>query len=157
MLTSFCTGCTLDRLKEFISRFSETAFPSSLGPPRNDSDSKNESSRRNKKQTVDDAYCAYVYSLIARHPSIVIGTVPPDTPPVWIAPPPHKKGEAPPPPPVSLDAIEGAKDRSMRELEDAYGPQLRIAADKATSFVTLTGSHNRVAYSRNGLLSSEKD
>jgi hypothetical protein len=114
-----------------------------MNPLNNEPNQENEIPKK-YKQNVDDTYCAYVYSLIAKHPSIVIGTVPDGTPPVWIAPPPHKKGQAPPPPPVSLNVIEGAKERSMGELRETYGSQLRIAADKVTCFVALTGSHNRV-------------
>ncbi|KIM26498.1 hypothetical protein M408DRAFT_25219, partial [Serendipita vermifera MAFF 305830] len=132
-------GCTIERLKELITRFSDTALSSSsLRPSTSDTQKTNQ-----PKQNVDDAYCAYVYSIIAKHPSIVIGTVPDGTPPVWIAPAPHKKGQAPPPPPVSLNVIPEAEEKSMADLQNEYGTQLRIAVDKETCFVALTGSHNR--------------
>lgn len=140
-------GCTIARLKELITRFSDTPLASSsLDPPTDGTGSQKD--QKKTKQNVDDAYCAYVFSLIVKHPSIVIGTVPDGTPPVWIAPPPHKKGQAPPPPPVSLNVISDAKEKLMRELEEAYGTQLRIAADKVACFVALTGSHNRVRIKR---------
>lgn len=108
--------------------------------------SDNEANARNiNKQNVDDTYCAYVYSLIAKHPSIVIGTVPEGSPPVWIAPPHNKKSEMPPPPPISLNPVEDGKSKSMAELITEYGGELKIAADKATCFLMLTGSHSRVS------------
>ncbi|KAG8848244.1 hypothetical protein FRB91_010998, partial [Serendipita sp. 411] len=155
-------GCTIDRLKELIASFSEkqvanldpsqssdtTAIPSSSTT---DNDQREAIVKtfptpittvtRKRKQNVDDAYCGYVYSLIVKHPSIIIGTVPEGTPPVWIAPPPHKKEQAPPP--ISLNVVEFASEKTMQELKDAHGSTLRIAATKVACFVMITGTHNR--------------
>jgi oxalate---CoA ligase len=118
-----------------------TLFAEKQGLKRNGKDG----DKVSRKQNVDDAYCAYVYSLIVKQPSIIIGTVPPGTPPVWIAPTPAKRGEGKELlPPVSLRVIEGAKEKSMQELKETYGSTLRIAADKMSCFVAITGSHNRV-------------
>jgi hypothetical protein len=135
LLTLVWIGCTVDRLKGLVDLFYEQQPINHTGP--------SDTVTAKKKQNVDDKYLAYIYTLLTSHPSIIIGTVPPDSPPVWIAAPPHKKGTAPPRPPVALNAID-AKGQSLGELETQYGEGLRIAVDKTTCFVSLTGSHNRV-------------
>ncbi|EPQ61082.1 hypothetical protein GLOTRDRAFT_113540 [Gloeophyllum trabeum ATCC 11539] len=125
-------GCSVSRLRDFISEFhsQDPAHP----------------------QTVDDAYCAFVWSVIVEHPAVRIGTVPPgDTTEVYIAPQTSAKrkakerGEAheESAPATTLDVIEDAKSKSLAELQVQYGNTLRIAVDPETSFAAITGSHIR--------------
>lgn len=80
---------------------------------------------------------------MAAHPSIQIGTVPKGTPAVWIAPPVLKKDAAAPP--VELTSLPDEASLLMLELEKEHGDQLRVAANKATTFYAITGSHERVS------------
>lgn len=80
---------------------------------------------------------------MAAHPSIHIGTVPKETPAVWVAPPAQKKDVVAPP--VELTPLAGESSRSVLELEKEYGDQLRVAANKSTTFYAITGSHERAS------------
>ena len=80
---------------------------------------------------------------MAAHPSIQIGTVPKGTPAVWIAPPVLKKDAVAPP--VELTSLPDEASLLMLELEKEHGDQLRVAANKATTFYAITGSHERAS------------
>ncbi|KZT22146.1 hypothetical protein NEOLEDRAFT_1138493 [Neolentinus lepideus HHB14362 ss-1] len=125
-------GCSVSRLRDFISEFHlhNPAHP----------------------QTVDDAYCAFVWSLIVQHPAVRIGTVPPGiTTEVYIAPQTSAKRKAQErgeelkeaAPASTLDLIDDAKVRSLEDLQVQYGDSLRMAVDPETSLVAITGSHIR--------------
>jgi hypothetical protein len=92
---------------------------------------------------VDDKFVAYVWSIMAAHPSIQIGTVPKGTPAVWIAPRALKKDVVAPP--VELTPLAGELSGSMLELEKEHGDQLRVAGSKAATFHAITGSHERAS------------
>lgn len=132
-LTRLTTGCNINRLRDFIVDFyahrtSEAA------------------------QTVDDAFCAFVWSVILQQPNILVGVVPEDAQgtDVYIAPQPSSKRKAKANDDetadavVTLEVIPDAASRSLEELIQQYGDTLRMAVDQETSFVALTGSHNRV-------------
>lgn len=80
---------------------------------------------------------------MAAHPSIQIGTVPKGTPAVWVAPPVLKKDAVAPP--VELTDLPDESSLLMLELEKEHGDQLRVAANKATTFYAITGSHERAS------------
>jgi len=105
-------------------------------------------------QTVDDSFCAFVWSVIAQQPTVRVGTIPPGAATeVYIAPQTSArkkavaKGEevveeqAP-----TLDVLPDATNRSLDDLKREYGDGLRIAVDPATSFAAITGSHLRVGF-----------
>lgn len=103
-------------------------------------------------QTVDDAFCAFVWSLIAQQPTVRVGTIPPGgATEVFIAPQTSAKrkaaakGEAllAEEAPV-LNVVPNATARSLEDLKAEYGDNVRIAVDPATSFAAITGSHIRV-------------
>ncbi|TFK57634.1 hypothetical protein OE88DRAFT_1620407 [Heliocybe sulcata] len=125
-------GCSVSRLRDFISEFHshDPAHP----------------------QTVDDAYCAFVWSVIVQHPAVRIGTVPPGVATeVYIAPQISAKRKAQErgeelqeaAPATTLDVIEDAKLRSLEDLQAQYGDSLRMAVDPETTLVAITGSHIR--------------
>lgn len=135
----YATGCDVSRLRDFITEF--YARPGAGGT---------------QKQNVDDAYCAFVWSVIVQQPGVRIGTVPPGThAEVYIAPQASAirkakakaTGEQAAEEVASASALELIEDATIRSLEDLrneYGDQLRIAADPETTFAALTGSHIRV-------------
>ncbi|KAH9912240.1 uncharacterized protein BXZ73DRAFT_107525 [Epithele typhae] len=104
-------------------------------------------------QTIDDAFCAFVWAVIVLQPGVRVGTVPVGgSTEVYIAPQASavrkakaKGGEdAPAPAPAAgLDIIEDATVRPFEELWEAYEDKLRIAVDPETTFFALTGSHVR--------------
>lgn len=113
-------------------------------------------------QTVDDSFCAFVWSVIAQQPTVRVGTIPPGAATeVYIAPQTsaRRKAEAKGEEVVEedapvLDVLPDATNRSLDDLKREYGDGLRIAVDPATSFAAITGSHLRV--SRLILLSSRE-
>ncbi|KZT06305.1 uncharacterized protein LAESUDRAFT_726133 [Laetiporus sulphureus 93-53] len=127
-------GCDVSRLREFIQGFYA----------RNSSTA---------AQKVDDAYCAYVWAVIAQQPTVRVGMVPPGgATEVHIAPQASAKrkaktkGEKPPealPAPEGLQIIPDAAIRPLEELRAEYGEGLRIAVDSDTAFTAITGSHIR--------------
>ncbi|EIW64510.1 uncharacterized protein TRAVEDRAFT_139409 [Trametes versicolor FP-101664 SS1] len=131
-------GCDVSRLRDFITEF--YARPGAGGT---------------QKQNVDDAYCAFVWSVIVQQPGVRIGTVPPGThAEVYIAPQASAirkakakaTGEQAAEEVASASALELIEDATIRSLEDLrneYGDRLRIAADPETTFAALTGSHIR--------------
>ncbi|KAG1828698.1 hypothetical protein EV424DRAFT_1471098 [Suillus variegatus] len=124
-------GCNVSRLRDFIVGF--------------------HSHDATHPQVVDDAFCAFVWSIVVQQPTIRVGTVPPGvSSEVHVAPQTSAKRkaaakgevlveEAPP----SLTLVENARDRSLEDLKAEYGEDLRIAVDPGTSFAAITGSHIR--------------
>ncbi|KAG2370198.1 hypothetical protein BDR07DRAFT_1386752 [Suillus spraguei] len=124
-------GCNVSRLRDFIVGFHshDATYP----------------------QVVDDAFCAFVWSIVVQQPTVRVGTVPAGvSSEVYIAPQTSAKRkaaakgevlieEAPP----SLTLVENARDRSLEDLKAEYGEDLRIAVDPETSFAAITGSHIR--------------
>ncbi|TBU34929.1 hypothetical protein BD311DRAFT_828299 [Dichomitus squalens] len=131
-------GCDVSRLRDFVSEF--YSHPSSS---------------RVQGQNVDDAFCAFVWSVIVQQPGIRVGTTPEgSSTEVYIAPQVRaiKKAKAKgedttaaedPPPATGLDIIEDATIRPLEDLRQQYGDKLRVAVDPETTFVALTGSHTR--------------
>ncbi|KAG1810103.1 uncharacterized protein HD556DRAFT_1428263 [Suillus plorans] len=124
-------GCNVSRLRDFIVGF--------------------HSHDATHPQVVDDAFCAFVWSIVVQQPTVRVGTVPPGvSSEVHVAPQTSAKRkaaakgevlveEAPP----SLTLVENARDRSLEDLKAEYGEDLRIAVDPETSFAAITGSHIR--------------
>lgn len=126
-------GCNVSRLRDFIVDFyAHSANTNSQNP--------------------DDAFCAFVWSLVVQQPTVIVGTVPEGiTSEVWIAPQnsakrkAKAKGEetievAPP----KLDIVADAKIRSLEDLKAQYGDKLRLAADSEATYAAITGTHIRV-------------
>lgn len=131
-------GCDVSRLRDFIQGFY---------------------AHGGATQNVDDAYCAFVWSVVVQQPEVRVGIAPAGVPEVYIAPQQSKVGPAnkshnkkkgdasaadDPSTAVSLDIVADATLRSLEELKAEYGDALRIAVDPQRSFVAITGSHIRV-------------
>ncbi|KAG1841331.1 hypothetical protein DFJ58DRAFT_845058 [Suillus subalutaceus] len=98
-------GCNVSRLRDFIVGF----YSHDATHP----------------QVVDDAFCAFVWSIVVQQPTVRVGTVPVGvSSEVYIAPQTSAKRKA---------AAKG----------EEYGEDLRIAVDPETSFAAITGSHIR--------------
>ena len=104
---------------------------------------------------MDDAYCAFVWSVVAQQPEVRVGTVPEDTRDVYIATQPSKKekGKAKEDEEDeaalqerSLQLVPDAAQKTLDELIAEYGDALRIAIEPNRLFVALTGSHIRVCF-----------
>ncbi|KAI0359061.1 hypothetical protein OH77DRAFT_1396288 [Trametes cingulata] len=129
-------GCDVSRLRDFVVDF--YAHPGPSGGLR---------------QNVDDAFCAFVWSVIVQQPGVRVGTVPDGvSTEVYIAPQASAvrkakaKGEEAAEeaaPATALDVIPDATIRPLEDLKNEYGDRLRIAVDPDTSFAALTGSHIR--------------
>ncbi|GJE87719.1 hypothetical protein PsYK624_038020 [Phanerochaete sordida] len=122
-------GCDASRLRDFVTDF----YKSKSSP-----------------QNVDDAYCAFVWSVVAQQPEVRVGTVPEGAPEVYIATQPSKKGKAKyradeeaAPQERSLQLVPDAAQKTLDELVAEYGDALRIAIEPDRLFVALTGSHIR--------------
>ncbi|KAJ7102344.1 hypothetical protein B0H15DRAFT_814236 [Mycena belliarum] len=125
-------GCNVSRLRDFVVDFYKHSATMNA-------------------QNADDAFCAFVWSLVVQQPTVIVGTVPEGvTTEVWIAPQnsakrkAKEKGEvtievAPP----KLDIVPDAKNRSLDELTAQYGDQLRLAADPEATYSAITGTHIR--------------
>ena len=137
LLRLLYTGCDVSRLSDFIVDFCRRNAPS---------------------QNVDDAYCAFVWSMVVQQPEVRVGTAPEGAPEVYIAPQ-HKIGykkfkgkgkgkgdddEEEGATEASLHLIPDAASKPLDELKAEYGDALRIAVDPQRSFVAITGSHIRV-------------
>jgi hypothetical protein len=127
------TGSNVSRLKDFIIDFYVQPEARYLQNP-------------------DDAFCAFVWSLVVRQPTIRVGTIPKGlTSGVWIAPQTSKKKKAkergeehidvkhP-----ELDLIPDATSRSLESLVEEFGDRLRIAVEPNAIYAAITGSHIRV-------------
>jgi hypothetical protein len=127
----YCTGCDVSRLRDFI-----VGFYTHSGTP----------------QTPDDAFCAFVWSLVVQQPTVRIGTIPPGvTSEVWIAPQTSAKRKAKEKgeghietKPTELDLVPDAKKKTLQDLKQEYGDRLRIALDSDAIYAAITGSHIRV-------------
>ncbi|CAK5265268.1 unnamed protein product [Mycena citricolor] len=123
-------GCKVSRLRDFVDDFYTRSPTSGV-------------------QNTDDAFHAFVWSLVAQQPTVIIGTVPPGiTSEVWIAPQTSaqrkakEKGQvAKVNERVTLDLVDDAKNRTLQDLEAEYGDKLRIATDPQTTYVAITGTH----------------
>lgn len=104
-------------------------------------------------QTVDDAYCAFIWSVIVQEPTVRVGVLPPgEHTEVYVAPQTsaHRKAknkgeEVVIEPITSLSIVPDAALRALDDLKTEYGDNLRIAVDPETSFAAITGSHIRVS------------
>ncbi|KAJ8462329.1 hypothetical protein ONZ51_g10973 [Trametes cubensis] len=138
-------GCDVSRLRDFIVDFYAHASTSGA--------SGGSGNAHTRTQTVDDAFCAYVWSVIVQQHGVRVGTVPEGvSAEVYIAPQASAirkakaKGEEPAEesaPTTGLDIIQDATIRPLHDLQNEYGDRLRIAADPETTFAALTGSHIR--------------
>ncbi|OCH96710.1 hypothetical protein OBBRIDRAFT_787280 [Obba rivulosa] len=127
-------GCDVSRLRDFIQGY--YAHNTS-----------------GQQQNVDDAYCAFVWSVIVQQPGVRVGTVPPGAAAeVYVAPQAsakrkaQSKGEEAPDEPTPVATLDEVPDAALRPLEDLrrqYGDGLRIATDHEISFAAITGSHIR--------------
>ncbi|KAG6919586.1 hypothetical protein DXG01_004250 [Tephrocybe rancida] len=125
-------GCNVSRLRDFIVGFY---------------------AHNNSPQNPDDAFCAFVWSLVVQQPTIRVGTVPPGvTSEVWIAPQISAKRKAKAKgeehietTPTELDIVPDARDRTLDDLKQQYGDNLRIAVDPDAIYAAITGSHIRFA------------
>ncbi|KAF8973687.1 hypothetical protein BDZ97DRAFT_1900484 [Flammula alnicola] len=125
-------GSDVSRLKDFIVDFYAHANASHAQNP-------------------DDAFCAFVWSLVVQQPTVLVGLVEPGiTSEVWIAPQVSAKRKAmargedhieslPP----KLDPIAEPKTTSLDTLCNAYGNRLRLAVEADAIFAAITGSHIR--------------
>ncbi|KAI6106113.1 hypothetical protein EDD16DRAFT_203635 [Pisolithus croceorrhizus] len=125
-------GCNVSRLKDFIVNY----YNSSDG----------------LEQLVDDAFCAFVWSVVVQQPAVRVGVVPPSiTSEVYVAPQIKTKrkaaatGEELAEDRPSLEVIGDARGKALEELKQQYGDDLRIAVDPQTCFAAITGSHIRPA------------
>jgi hypothetical protein len=110
------------------------------------------------QQVVDDAYFAFVWSLIVRQqPTVRVGIVPDGAATeVYIAPQQSQKkkakekdeggGDASSSVASSLMLLPDAGSKTLDQLRLQYGEALRVAVDAETSFAAITGSHIRVGF-----------
>ncbi|KIK71368.1 hypothetical protein GYMLUDRAFT_90342 [Collybiopsis luxurians FD-317 M1] len=126
-------GCDVSRLADFIKDFYTH-------------------STKSINQKIDDAFCAFVWSLVVQQPTVLVGTIPPGiTSEVWIAPQVSAKRKASargqeldiPTQPPALDLVRDAKSRPLAELQSEYGNRLRIAGDRDAIYAAITGTHIR--------------
>ena len=128
-LTDFpLPGCDASRLRDFVSDYHK---------------------QTDSPQKVDDAYCAFVWSVVAQQPEVRVGTAPKGAPEVYIAPQFSKRDKAKSTAEEhsaqnSLTLIPDIASRSLDELSAEHGDTLRIAVDPERSFVAVTGSHIKV-------------
>lgn len=132
----FVPGCDVSRLRDFIKSFYSAGHRGSV-----------------HQQNVDDAFCAFVWSLVARQPGIRVGTVPPgSTVEVYVAPQPRAKSRVKGEEDVddrsgsgTLNLVDNPTTRTLEDLQTQYGEGLRIAVDPEISYKAITGSHIRVS------------
>jgi hypothetical protein len=132
LLFAILAGCNVSRLRDFIVGF----YSHGVTNP----------------QVVDDAFCAFVWSIVVEQPTVRVGTVPEGiSSEVYIAPQASAKRKAAAKgevhvdePPPSLILVENARERSLEDLKAEYGEDVRIAVDAETSLAAITGSHIRV-------------
>ncbi|KIO22744.1 hypothetical protein M407DRAFT_216113 [Tulasnella calospora MUT 4182] len=131
-------GCDVSRLSHFIEEYYSGGSDPNI-----------------KSQTVDEAFRAFVWSLVVQETSVSVGLVPEGSSPVYIAPQPsvvRKQAKAqiaapsePSNSPAKLESLASAEvqESSLPELVQKYGETLRIAVDHETSFQAITGTHVR--------------
>lgn len=129
LLTYSYSGCDVSRLRDFIADYHSQAH---------------------SPQNVDDAYCAFVWSVVAQQPEIQVGTAPEGDPEKYMVAQSDKRDKSKskhkeePPVLSPLTLIPDASLKSLDELKAEYGDALRIAVVPERSFIALTGSHIRV-------------
>ena len=129
------SGCHPSRLRDFVTSYNPDSY----------------------QQNVDDAYFAFVWSLVVRQPTVRVGTVPDDgdgaRTEVYIAPQQSQKkkskekdqrGDV-----LSLTLLPDARSRTLEDLQLQYGEALRVAVDAETSFAAITSSQIRVRFQKN--------
>ncbi|KAI0304649.1 hypothetical protein BC826DRAFT_977421 [Russula brevipes] len=123
-------GCHPSRLRDFVISYCQ-------GP---------------HEQVVDDAYFAFVWSLVVCQPTVRVGTVPHGaTTEVYVAPQQSQKRKSKEkdegcdasPSVTSLALLPDARSRTFEDLQSQYGEALRIAVDAKTSLAAIIGSHIR--------------
>jgi oxalate---CoA ligase len=128
-------GCNVSRLSEFIATFYKHG------------------GSEERQQNVDDAFCAFVWSVIVQQSNVRVGIVPEgEYAEVYIAPQTSAKRKAKekgkaiekPLAPITLQLVDDAKLKGLNELQAQYGDRLRIAVDPDTSYTAITGMHIRV-------------
>ncbi|KIM47907.1 hypothetical protein M413DRAFT_439604 [Hebeloma cylindrosporum] len=102
-------------------------------------------------QIPDDAFCAFVWSLVVQQPTIIMGLLDPSIKSqVWIAPQVSSKRKAiangtdrvesrPP----TLEPVPQPKTTPVEQLREIYGDRLRLAVDPEAIFAAVTDSHIR--------------
>ncbi len=125
------TGCSVSRLRHFVSDFY--------------------SSHVSAVQNVDDTYFKFIWSIVAQHPSVTVGTTSNPAQGLYFPPQPRKKGhksdgDEEAEPVAQLERIEDGRKRSLVDIVNDYGDAVRIAVDPDTCFVVITGSHARVSH-----------
>ncbi|KAJ3552818.1 hypothetical protein NM688_g3955 [Phlebia brevispora] len=131
-------GCDVSRLRDFINGFY---------------------THEGVKQNIDDAFCAFVWSVVVQQPEVRVGTAPEGAPEVFIAPQQSRQPAGEKTPKSKKKGAGGGKDvedivkqsplhvipdavmRPLEELKAQYGDALRIAVAPEAAFVALTGSH----------------
>jgi hypothetical protein len=124
------SGCHPSRLRDFVTSYNPDSY----------------------QQVVDDAYFAFVWSLVVSQPTVRVGTVPDGaTTEVYIAPQQSQKrklkekdqlGDVLSP----LTLLPDVRSRTLEDLQLQHGEALRVAVDAETSFAAITGSHIRVRF-----------
>ncbi|KAK2461682.1 hypothetical protein APHAL10511_006145 [Amanita phalloides] len=125
-------GCNITRLRDFI-----LGCYSNLESP--------------VGQNTDDAFCAFVWSLIVQHPTVQVGLKPPDaTSEIWVAPQTSTKRkvktsgeEAADVSSSKLTPVTNAENRPLTDLVQEYGDNLRIAVEPEAIYAAITGTHIR--------------
>ncbi|KAF9478011.1 hypothetical protein BDN70DRAFT_809556 [Pholiota conissans] len=104
-------------------------------------------------QNPDDAFCAFVWSLVVEQPTVMVGLIEPGMKSeVWIAPQISAKRKAiargedhmeslPP----KLQPIPEPKSISLDVLRGTHGDRLRLSVEPDAIFAAVTGSHIRVS------------
>ena len=127
-MANLLTGCHPSRLRDFVASY----YSDSL------------------QQVVDNAYFAFVWSLVVSQRTVQVGTVPDGvTTEVYIAPQQSQKRKSKSAvddtTPVTLLALlPEAGSTTLDDLQLKYGDALRVAVDAETSFAAITGTHIRV-------------
>ena len=126
------TGCNVSRLKDFITDFY--------------------AHNASHTQTLDDPFFSFVWSLVAGHPTVLIGLKDPKVKSeVWIAPQNCDKrkakahgGDQPTDRSATLQPIPQPKTTPLETLQEIHGDKLRIALEPSAIVAAITGSHIRV-------------
>ena len=126
------TGCNVSRLQDFIVDFYNH--------------------NASHTQALDDAFFGFVWSLVADHPTVLIGLKDPKIKSeVWIAPQNSDKrkakahgGDQSAEPSATLQPIPQPKTTPLETLQTIHGDKLRIALEPSAIVAAITGSHIRV-------------
>ena len=124
------SGCHPSRLRDFVTSYNPDSY----------------------QQVVDDAYFAFVWSLVISQPTVRVGTVPDGaTTEVYVAPQQSQKKKSKEKDQginvlSSLTLLPDARSRTLEDLQLQYGEALRVAVDAETSLAAIIGSHIRVRF-----------